>query len=328
MNWFYESAGQQQGPVTEQDLDRLLAEGRITPETLVWREGLADWQPLRLARPGGVVPPIGLTGDLPPGHVRCSLTGKIIPESEAIYIQGKPYSAEAKPQVLHSLQAGGTLPASDDSRTGPAWERRQELGLVTAAWETIKAVITQPSETFSTMRRVGGLGNPLTFYLLVGSAGSIFTQICIYLITATGAVESTNPMMQGQPTTVGQLLLQILLVPLYIVLGAFIHSAITHVSLMILGGAKQPYETTFRVLSYGNGGVAALFFIPVCGWVIGAIWGIVVNCIGLARAHEINTGRAVLAVFLPAIVCCLLIFIIGFGLGLLGAAAQSGGLPQ
>jgi hypothetical protein len=34
------------------------------------------------------------------------------------------------------------------------------------------------------------------------------------------------------------------------------------------------------------------------------VWKIVVYSIGLARAHETETGRAVLAVLLPLIVCC------------------------
>ena len=41
----------------------------------------------------------------------------------------------------------------------------------------------------------------------------------------------------------------------------------------------------------------------------------VVNCIGLARAHETDTGRAVLAVFLPVILCCGLGFVILFMAG-------------
>src|SRR5690606_2423275 len=104
MNWFYESAGQQQGPVPEGKLDELLASGVITPETRVWREGMPDWQPLRLARPAS--PPAlpsfvqqdkpSEDTPIPSGYVRCNLTGETIPESEAIYIQGKPYSADAK----------------------------------------------------------------------------------------------------------------------------------------------------------------------------------------------------------------------------------------
>ena len=73
---------------------------------------------------------------------------------------------------------------------------------------------------------------------------------------------------------------------------------------MIVGGANQPFETTFRVLAFTQGSTGVLQLIPICGGVIAAVWGIVVNCIGLARAHETDTGRAVLAIFLPVIVCC------------------------
>ena len=37
---------------------------------------------------------------------------------------------------------------------------------------------------------------------------------------------------------------------------------------------------------------------------IAVVWNIVLECIGLARAHETDTGKAVMAVLLPIIVCC------------------------
>jgi hypothetical protein len=230
----------------------------------------------------------------------------VIPESEAIYIQGKPYSAEAKPQVLHSLQSGGVLPTSDEDRNGPAWEQRQELGTVTAAWETIKGVLMQPSATFSNMKRAGGLGGPLTFYLLVGTLGMVFLQICLFAVKVSG-VTAGNAALANQPSSLTELAITLVLIPVQIVLGTFIQSGITHVSLMICGGAKQPFEATFRTFCYAGGAISALFFIPVCGWAAATVWGIVAQCIGLARVHEINTGRAVLAVFLPLIVCCALL---------------------
>ena len=44
MNWFYVENGQQRGPVSDADLANLTRTGVIQPDTLVWREGMADWQ--------------------------------------------------------------------------------------------------------------------------------------------------------------------------------------------------------------------------------------------------------------------------------------------
>jgi hypothetical protein len=92
--------------------------------------------------------------------------------------------------------------------------------------------------------------------------------------------------------------------PLLIAIGVFINAAILHVCLMLVGGARQSFETTFRVVCFSGGSVSPLMIVPLCGAFIVGIWGIVLRCIGLARAHETDTGRAVLAVFLPLIVCC------------------------
>src|SRR6266850_4833742 len=51
MNWYYVNAGQQAGPVDEAQLDALRSSGQINAETLVWREGMANWQPYGEARP-------------------------------------------------------------------------------------------------------------------------------------------------------------------------------------------------------------------------------------------------------------------------------------
>lgn len=62
-NWFYaDRAGQQQGPVSAEWLAAALQRGEVTAASLVWREGLADWQPLsalavELGVQGGAPPP-------------------------------------------------------------------------------------------------------------------------------------------------------------------------------------------------------------------------------------------------------------------------------
>ena len=44
IQWYYGSEGQQNGPVAEHELSALIAQGVISPTTLVWREGMVTWQ--------------------------------------------------------------------------------------------------------------------------------------------------------------------------------------------------------------------------------------------------------------------------------------------
>jgi len=63
MTWYYAVGSQQQGPVTEDQLQGLIKDGVVTGDTLVWREGMANWLPYRTV--SGATPPP------PAGCVRC-----------------------------------------------------------------------------------------------------------------------------------------------------------------------------------------------------------------------------------------------------------------
>ncbi len=70
MNWYYAEGNQQRGPVTSAEFQQLVADGKITDATLVWREGMAAWQPygqIRAAVPA--TPPAQ-----PPSHVPTETT--------------------------------------------------------------------------------------------------------------------------------------------------------------------------------------------------------------------------------------------------------------
>ena len=45
MNWHYAEQGQQIGPVDDVQLAELVRIGKVNADTLVWRDGLADWMP-------------------------------------------------------------------------------------------------------------------------------------------------------------------------------------------------------------------------------------------------------------------------------------------
>jgi hypothetical protein len=73
---------------------------------------------------------------------------------------------------------------------------------------------------------------------------------------------------------------------------------------MICGGAKQPFETTLRTYCYTQGSASLLQVVPICGALVGGLWALVCVCIGLSKTHEIGVGRAVIAVLLPGMICC------------------------
>jgi uncharacterized membrane protein len=65
MTWHYAVDGGQRGPVDDGELDRLLAVGAVTPDTLVWRAGMAGWQPLREARTAQALAPAAAPAPAP-----------------------------------------------------------------------------------------------------------------------------------------------------------------------------------------------------------------------------------------------------------------------
>lgn len=49
MEWYFAEANQRLGPVDDAEFRSMRESGRIKPDTLVWRSGMADWQPASLA---------------------------------------------------------------------------------------------------------------------------------------------------------------------------------------------------------------------------------------------------------------------------------------
>jgi len=301
MNWYYALGDQRQGPLTEAEFEALIASGTIHENTLVWKDGMANWAPLKEVRPAGA-------SAAPPGWIRCTATGRYFPPEEIVYLDGKPYSAAAKATVLQGVMQSGSLPDADFNRTGPPWENRIELGFFKAIWLTVKGVLLEPVETFATMKREGGLGAPLLYNVACGWAFGLLGIVCNLFSrnTLTSFFSSEIRESMEAPlelTNIGWILLAVFF-PLLIVLGAFIVSGVIHLALMLFGGARQPFRTTLRTHCYASGSVILFQLIPFCGGFITLIWYIVAMCIGLAKAHETPTGRSVGAVLLAIGVCC------------------------
>ncbi|MEQ1945627.1 MAG: RDD family protein [Bryobacteraceae bacterium] len=88
MQWYYAENGQQRGPVDDDALATLVNSGAVRDDTLVWHEGMQNWQSYGSAR-GAAAPP-GVTA---PGiAVQATPASAYVPENYATRPQSVRYA--------------------------------------------------------------------------------------------------------------------------------------------------------------------------------------------------------------------------------------------
>lgn len=202
------------------------------------------------------------------------------------------------------------LGARGASPRGTPWDRRDELGFVPAIFDTIKGVLGSPSEFFRDMPKEGGIGSPLGYGVLVGYVGVLVTavyQALMHTLIGSTLAElgERGPFGRVAPFLEGGigLVSQVVFGPVWILIWIFLGAGIYHLVLLIMGEARQGFETTFRVVCYGQS-CAILQIVPFCGGLLTVVAWIVVGIIGLSEAHGIGRGTAAVAVLAPLVLCC------------------------
>ena len=114
MNWYYVDAGQQAGPVDDAQLEELLRSGRIQSDTLVWREGMVNWQPysqVKSPAPPAAAPPVVQTvaSSESPREAVCVECGKIFNKDDMIRHGGNYVCATCKPVFMQKLAEGAKV---------------------------------------------------------------------------------------------------------------------------------------------------------------------------------------------------------------------------
>ena len=112
MNWHYLEGSEQRGPVTDADLEALFRAGTVRPDTLVWREGMAEWLPYAQAKNPLAGAPLHVAGPVsaPPGQVLCAECGQAFPPEEVIRHGNQFICAACKPVFLQKLKEGVAMP--------------------------------------------------------------------------------------------------------------------------------------------------------------------------------------------------------------------------
>jgi hypothetical protein len=271
--------GAKLGEFTLEQIREGLGTGQFRPTDLGWQAGMTDWRPLS--------------------------------EFVATPAPG-PGAAPALPVAITgvSATAGAGLP----------WEHRAQLGFAKAWFDTISLLITKPSDAFTMMRPEGGLIDPLLFGLIGGCAGGIVSLLFQGLFQSIPGFAGRNEALDFFGIGAwAVILIYAVLMPILVTVGLFLGSGILHLCLMMVGGANRSFETTFRVACFTAGAANLFSMIPICGGIIALVYQIVLECIGLSRAHQTTTGKAIMAILLPLIVCCGVVVLIAVVLGGFGA---------
>ncbi|HUS36655.1 MAG TPA: DUF4339 domain-containing protein [Verrucomicrobiae bacterium] len=114
--YHYNLNGQQLGPVTEEQLRQMVAAGQLNAATLIWREGMAEWQPI-----AAVIPGIAGTA------VQCSVCKEMFPVDQTLQIGGQTVCAGCKPRYMQGLREGAVAAGKNEMLYKIALHQRRVL---------------------------------------------------------------------------------------------------------------------------------------------------------------------------------------------------------
>lgn len=112
MDWYYAVGGERFGPFDQATFDQLVAQGRVTGVTLVWREGLDDWIQYQLLAGSSD----DQTGAIPPVMGQCSQCSRRTVRDDMVQYQGHWICAECKNTFFQRVREGGVVMAQTSGR--------------------------------------------------------------------------------------------------------------------------------------------------------------------------------------------------------------------
>ncbi len=194
--------------------------------------------------------------------------------------------------VCDSGNRGRPILGSEDIPS--PWERRMDIGLCKGILNTLSYALFSPAAFYRSMRKIDGIGEPLAFGMLMGSAGAMMGLFWKFLFILRGASSLSGFIPAEVPLNI-VFFIMVILSPFFIVAKMFITGGLIHLFLMIFGSNKRGFQGTFRVIAFSqSAGIFSL--IPGIGDVTGFVWNIIVVITGLRNIHDSAWFKVIMAV--------------------------------
>lgn len=125
MEWYYADSGRQVGPIQDESFEALVRSGVVRPDTLVWQQGMLNWQPYHTVRPAAApaAPPLDALAAVAPSPATrfCGECGRPFPQNELIPFGNTLVCATCKEIFAHKLREGVSIGGA--LRYGGFWIR-------------------------------------------------------------------------------------------------------------------------------------------------------------------------------------------------------------
>ncbi len=152
--WYYSKQGQRVGPVSEAQLQQLVASGQLQPTDLVWKQGMTNWTS---ASNAGLFPCAAESAGPPPptaetGHKFCRNCGKPVDEKAVACMScglaptnGNKFcrncGAETNPAAIVCVKCGVSL----TQMASPTVQRTPQLYAINTVWpQLFESATTRP----------------------------------------------------------------------------------------------------------------------------------------------------------------------------------------
>lgn len=177
------------------------------------------------------------------------------------------------------------------------WPPAQDGGILAAFGDTWRGATFDPAAFFRRMPEQASPAPAILYYLVLGillAGVSLFWDVTGIFTAAAGDERVAQELGIGAVDPIVGFLLS----PLVLLFGLALSAGVTHLILLLFGGARSGFGATVRVFCYAYSPMA-FGIVPLLGTVVGMIWMVVLSIIGLREAHRIEQWKAVLAVLLP-----------------------------
>ncbi len=193
------------------------------------------------------------------------------------------------------------------------WDKRADLGIARAWWQTATLMLRAPIVTLKSAQRDASLGSSILYAMIATAAGFATTFVMYGLLFAGMYLFGLNETreMGGASSAVISVVTGVFVFAFYAV-GIFIFqlamlmgfSGLEHVILKMFGERNlSSYSVTVRAHALGLSPYV-LGLIPFCGVFVMGLWSMITRCLTLAELQRVSPGKAVGAVVAPMVVMC------------------------